>query len=50
MGLDLRKFRKNCLISRFLSEKKSLDMGRGFGPRATHFVKKQLEYPPPPGQ
>ena len=31
MGLNMRKFRKNCLISRFLSEK---------NPRAAHSVKK----------
>ena len=32
MGPDLRKFRKNCQISRFWGEEKSLDMGRGFRP------------------
>ena len=46
MGLDLRKFRKKEREKKNLSNQpyfeweKSLDMGKGFGPRAAHSVKK----------
>ena len=36
MGPDLRKFRKNRQISTFFEGEKSLEMGKGFKPRATH--------------
>ena len=40
MGSDLRKFRKKALNQPFFEGEKSLDMGKGFRPRAAHPVKK----------
>ena len=40
MGLDLWKFWKKLSIQPFFEWEKSLDMGRGFRPRAAHSVKK----------
>ena len=43
MGPDLRKFqkkKKNIKSQLFFEGEKSLDMGRGFRPRATHPIKK----------
>ena len=40
MGLDLQKVRKKLSNQPFFECQNSLDMGRGFGPRAAHFVKK----------
>ena len=45
MGPDLRKFQTNRHIS-FLEGEKSLEMGKGFRPRAAHPVEKSFEYPP----
>ena len=40
MGPDLRKFRKKALNQPFFEGEKSLDMGKGFRPRAAHPVEK----------
>ena len=40
MGPNLQKFLKKQSNQPFFEGEKSLDMGRGFKPRATHPVKK----------
>ena len=40
MGPDLQKIRKKALNQPFFEGQKSLDMGKGFRPRAAHPVKK----------
>ena len=40
MGPDLRKFRKKALNQPFFEGEKSLDVGKGFRPRAAHPIKK----------
>ena len=48
MVLDLQKFRKKKTLSKnplFFEWEKSLDMGRGFGPRAVHSVQNNSSTP-----
>ena len=40
MGPDLQKIRKKALNQPFFEGEKSLDMGKGFRPRAAHPIKK----------
>ena len=40
MGPDLQKFRKKALNQPFFEGEKSLDVDKGFRPRAAHPVKK----------
>ena len=46
-GSRFAKISKKLLNQPFFEEEKSLDMGRGFRPRATHPVKNNLSTPPP---